>query len=460
MSIRTINFKSFLREFGLLGLSALLFSFGALYNGYPLITGDSSIYISSGFTLDVPAERPIFYGLFLRFFSLGASLWLVIFTQGFILSWLFRRIVILCTKNSNAYFFLTFSFLLTIFTAATWENSKIMADIFICFYFLAAILFLFDKEQSPWRTTLYLLIIVWAGLSHYSHLLIMSLSLLGLIGLKYVVPILKELSIKKLLAMFGLSLFAWFTVAFSNYQAGNGFILSKSSHVFVMGKLSENGMLKTYLDDHCEEENFRICQFKDSLPITGWMFVWQPWSPVYHTGGWEANREEYKTIIKGTFTEPKYLWMHCYKSVLTTFVQLAQLEVGDAVFPMKEGSNTFDALHAHFPDEENAALYTKQRFGFIKFKMYTEWYLLTMMLSCLGLVWLVYRKQVSPLFLKILIILILMLWVNAFAGGNLANISSRLNMRMMWLLPAFNLLVLFDFFARKMAEKEDVKSLD
>jgi len=49
-------------------ISTLVLMSGAFYNEFPLITGDSAIYISSGFDGIVPSERPIFYGWFIRFF--------------------------------------------------------------------------------------------------------------------------------------------------------------------------------------------------------------------------------------------------------------------------------------------------------------------------------------------------------------------------------------------------------
>jgi hypothetical protein len=53
-------------------LSAFVLMFFALSDNFPIVTSDSGTYISSGFTLHAPQDRPIFYGLFIRFTSLGA----------------------------------------------------------------------------------------------------------------------------------------------------------------------------------------------------------------------------------------------------------------------------------------------------------------------------------------------------------------------------------------------------
>jgi hypothetical protein len=56
-----------------------LLLFDALYNGYPLIYSDTGTYLSSGFLLETPFDRPITYGIFMRISSLnGVSLWGVV----------------------------------------------------------------------------------------------------------------------------------------------------------------------------------------------------------------------------------------------------------------------------------------------------------------------------------------------------------------------------------------------
>ncbi|MFK8101257.1 MAG: hypothetical protein AB8G15_01985, partial [Saprospiraceae bacterium] len=57
-------------------LGTIILLFVAFYNGYPLVYSDTGTYIQSGFELFVPVDRPLTYGLFLRYTSLGISPWL------------------------------------------------------------------------------------------------------------------------------------------------------------------------------------------------------------------------------------------------------------------------------------------------------------------------------------------------------------------------------------------------
>lgn len=94
-------------------LSALFLLTDAFYNGFPIVYSDTSTYIVSGFELETPFDRPITYGLFIRLFSFnGLSLWLVIFFQAFILSYL---IFLLIKRLTNEKSFLKYGLVTIIF---------------------------------------------------------------------------------------------------------------------------------------------------------------------------------------------------------------------------------------------------------------------------------------------------------------------------------------------------------
>ena len=61
------NFKFLIFVF----LGALCLMLDAFCNGFPIVYSDTSTYIASGLELETPFDRPITYGLFLRFFSLN-----------------------------------------------------------------------------------------------------------------------------------------------------------------------------------------------------------------------------------------------------------------------------------------------------------------------------------------------------------------------------------------------------
>ena len=70
--------------------------------------------------------------------------------------------------------------------------------------------------------------------------------------------------------------------------------MSKSKHIFYMGRMVENGILKKYLDETCATKNYQLCAYKDSLPATADRFLWDfENSPVYKLGGWKTTKKEF-----------------------------------------------------------------------------------------------------------------------------------------------------------------------
>lgn len=64
---------AYLKQFGWIIFGAFIIAFVGLFNGYPLVYSDTGTYIYSGFDRFIPADRPIVYGLFLKFFSFNFS---------------------------------------------------------------------------------------------------------------------------------------------------------------------------------------------------------------------------------------------------------------------------------------------------------------------------------------------------------------------------------------------------
>ena len=54
-----------------------------------------------------------------------------------------------------------------------------------------------------------------------------------------------------------------------------------------MGKMLDSGVLKSFLDDKCKNNNYVLCACKDSLPKDNRELLWSYYGPLYKHGGWE-----------------------------------------------------------------------------------------------------------------------------------------------------------------------------
>ncbi len=106
------------------------------------------IYIYSGFEGFVPVDRPIIYGLFLRFFSFKYSAWFVIFVQNAITSFLVFEFCKLFIRKYLGFFFAFILLFLTFFSGIGWYSNQLMPDFFTPLIFLNFSILLFKENLS------------------------------------------------------------------------------------------------------------------------------------------------------------------------------------------------------------------------------------------------------------------------------------------------------------------------
>ena len=119
------------RKILLVIIGAIILCFAGLNNKYPLLTLDSGVYIDSGFTREVPADRSIMYGIFTAHASWGKSLWLVVFTQALLLSLMLFYYFRYFSRNSRyIVYYLATVFFITFCMSASVTVSTIDPGIF------------------------------------------------------------------------------------------------------------------------------------------------------------------------------------------------------------------------------------------------------------------------------------------------------------------------------------------
>ncbi|MBK8341025.1 MAG: hypothetical protein IPK99_13955 [Flavobacteriales bacterium] len=155
-----------------LPLATLLLLLPVLYNGFPLVYSDTGTYLTSGFQLGVPADRPIAYGLFCRIASLnGRTLWGPIVVQALltaVLLWSGWRSTVGDRRWGH---FAVAVGLLSICTGMGWYAGRLLPDAFTPLLVLASLGLLFHR--AAWLWSLFLLaLIAFACAIHFSHLVI------------------------------------------------------------------------------------------------------------------------------------------------------------------------------------------------------------------------------------------------------------------------------------------------
>jgi hypothetical protein len=415
--------------FVVLGTIALMLA--AFINGYPIVYSDTSTYLASGFELKTPFDRPITYGLFIKLTSLnGVSLWLVIFAQTLLLSFLLFKLLKEIFNGDKFYLLvgLISTILLALFTSISWTTCQLIPDIFTAILILSTIIILISKAKRIELFLFYFLFLLSVSM-HMSHpSLIIVILILILILCKFnFLPLKNTLTTNRIYILIVL---AFVSIGIM------GSAFSKSKHVFFMGALVEHGIVKQYLDETCHTKNYKLCAYKDSLPEKAWQFIWSESSPFYKIGGWKETKQEFNEIIINTLTSPKYISLHIQESAKATFDQLLKFKIGDGNGVFLKGTLLHERISKYVPSEApqyERSLQNQSKLNLIdSINIMEEWVII---ISLAGVIFLfVRRMDFNKKFLSLITIILVTIIINAWICGTCCNAIDRLGSKVIWLI--------------------------
>ncbi len=434
-------------------LATLLLLGAGLYNGFPLVTSDSGTYINSAIHFDVPNDRPIVYGLFIRATGLRFSLWLVVLAQALLLAgMLLRCVAVFAPRVHRRLGRLALVGLALWATGASYYCCQLMPDIFSAIGLLALALALLGPVRSVRERVGLLATVALATLMHNSNLLAFSLVVLGfglVAGWQGLFR--RQLaSLRQWVLTTTTVLACWLLLPAIHAAFGGGFMLSRATPVFLLARLLEAGIVDKYLDRNCNTaQPLRLCAFRDKLPNDAISFLWDENSPYHQTGGLEDNLDEYRTIVRDILTTPRYYPYLAQEALRSTLRQLTHFGHGDGLVPFRENTNPYWKVQEFASYELKAYMSSLQNRGALHFDDLNARFYGAELLALLVVAAVVAAARRSaaaairytPLLL-LLLVLGLGLAANAFVTGALANVLDRLQGRVAWLLPFAALLVL------------------
>ena len=431
----------------------------AFHNGYPMVFSDSGTYISSGFEGKVPMDRPIVYGLFIRHASLAVTLWGPVLVQSFLLAWVLRLLLLPYFPERFTGKYLLLLAGCCMLTALPWYAGQLMPDIFTAIQIVVLAIVL-TRKQLPWRLSALLgALFVLCCLVHFSNLFIGVFTVLGVLAALAIWRVLRPqfpFWQRRSLLVGAWCLSAFILLPAINWVFERQFTLGKGGYTFIIGRMVDNGLLKMYLDDQCAAKNYRLCLYKDSLPENSRKFHWDSSSPLYREGGWGAPEAEYRAIVWGTLTSPKYLGLHLWKSVLGVPTQLMQNAIGSGMdygWYRSPESPPYQAIQRFFPHEFNEYRASRQCGNLwgqeLDLKFFNNLNYWVLCATVLALIWFLFFDQsgtIAP-FLPLLAVFGAGVLANAFITSSLGVIADRFSPRVIWLLTLWVLVVLIQKIA-------------
>lgn len=439
---KSLNFIVFL-------LLSQVLMWPAYYNGYPLVYSDSGTYIASGYLNEVPIDRPIMYGLFVRHISLAFSLWIVLTVQSLLVIYIIHY----CVKKflesnvlvSTSIIVLALSFLSSISNYV----SQLMPDIFTALCILGYALVLLKEQWSKWDFFL-ILVLVFASISHLSNILIV----LSLNGVGVLFYLFKQIKIKQLLIASSITLLSFLSILSINKYFTNEFKLSSASNVFMFGRMIETGVIKEFLQKNCATKTYQLCTQVDRLPAQSFVFIWDyEKSPLYlgscmqekWSKCWKEKNKELGEIMHDVLSEATYrnrVIAHYFKDFVK---QLFLIDVG-ALVPQREGTPIYEWMKFKFKNEFQAYKNARQYKQTLSFSIFSQLQKIIVVLSllviCFAFIW---KKKfnLSKNFKLFVGIIFSGLILNALFVSIFSTIIERYQSRIIWVIPFIAFIILF-----------------
>ncbi|MBZ5528206.1 MAG: hypothetical protein LAN71_09945 [Acidobacteriia bacterium] len=422
---------------------ALLMTWLAFYNRYPLLYPDSMSYMEDGplvaralflhqFSIDY-GGRSFLYCLGILPFHWNVTPWPIVALNALLTAYVIWLVVrSLSPRQSIARYFALLLPLIA-FTSLPWFISLIMPDILGPVLYLSMYLLIFARKSlSRGEHAILLAIAWWSVASHVTHLMLAG----GFCTLFLT------------LLAFRRSLRCWFAgiaqvallvlLAAAAHLALHAYLYGKPSlngkrPPFLMARVLVDGPGRSYLLQHCEDKKFVICNYLSRIPDDSNAFLWNA------DGVWTSASDETQELLRQEEMPFVLATLRAYPreqlsaSAANFREQLITFGLED-YFPNQWVSDVFERVlpgsRPHYLETRQARRALPDEFS----STAQEWAVMASLAIIAILTTLLWRGR-SPTLLGLASLIIFVLLANALVTGVLSDVLDRYQSRVIWLLP-------------------------
>ncbi|PYO41085.1 MAG: hypothetical protein DMD33_15770 [Gemmatimonadetes bacterium] len=432
------------RSIGAVLVAALLMSWPAVYNGYPLLYPDSMSYLRQG----APVARALFLHRFAGYYG-GRSLiysvgilpfhwnvtpWPVVTFNALSTAYVLWLVVRSLQPGRTSTTYLALVALLSVFTGLGWFVGWIMPDIFGPVLYLAIYLLVFAPETLSRAERRAVVLIAWWSLtSHITHLMLAAGLCVLFVAL---LAVRRQLTRRTLRPVGTVALIVFFgaaaQMALHTYLYGEP-SLNGQRPPFVMARMIADGPGRWYLRKHCPALHVAICAHSRDLPDNVDDFLWSArgiWQSASLAQQDRIRKEETRIVLGTLRAYPReelvvsagHFWRQLHAFGLWDYDPNPWiLAMVDTVLPggrpqYLRSRQARETLHEDV------------------FTSVQDWTVLLslVVIACWGLL---LRQKWSPRVIWLATIIGFVVVVNAAVTGVLANVEDRYQARVIWLVP-------------------------
>jgi hypothetical protein len=432
-----------IRRSGAVLVGALLMTWPALYNRYPLLYPDSMSYLEDGrlvaralflhkFSADY-GGRSFIYCLGILPFHWNVNPWPIVALNALLTAYVLWLVVRSISPQQTGTRYLALTLTLSVFTGLGWFVSIIMPDILGPVLYLCIYLLVFARESLSRRERLTLILIAWwAVASHVTHLILSGgfcLVVLALLAFRR--------SMRRWLK--GIAEVAMIVlIAAAAHLALHTFLYGEPSlngkrPPFLMARVIADGPGRSYLQQHCGVMKLMICNYLPRIPNDANEFlwnldgIWQRASPATR----ERLRQEEAPFVLATLKA--YPREELFVSVTNFRNQLVTFGLWDY------GPNPWvlDMFEKVLPGARADYLKTRQAQRALpdEFSSSAQEWAVVGALALVGILMPFIWRRGRPRVLGLTAVIVFVVIVNALVTGVLASVEDRYQGRVIWLVP-------------------------
>jgi hypothetical protein len=452
---------------------ALLLTWPALFNRYPLLYPDSITYLADG----RPVARALFlhkfsdyYGMRSFIYSLGILLWHwnvtpwpIVAFQALLTAYVIWLVVRSIRSRRTISSYLVLVFLLSLLTSLGWFVSLIMPDILGPVLYLCIYLIVFARETLSRVERVAIFVIAWwAVASHATHLMVAA-GLWVLLAAQLI--FLRRQSMhRRMKAVVEVGMIV--LLAAAAQLALHGYLygeptLNGDRPPFLMARIIADGPGRWYLERHCGEVKFVLCDHLNNLPDNADEFLWGAdgvWQNADEATEKRIRQEEIPFVLATLRTYPRE---QLFKSASNFFRQLKVF--GLELFDRNDWMlGEFDGV---FPGQRQRYMQSRQDRNALDpalefFTSVQNWTVI-MSLVVIGVfiprMWC--RRSYRLIGLSVVIFSTII--ANAFVMGTLSMVEDRHQSRVIWLVPLLAGVLVLDWCEnwKSQSPQESAKSV-
>lgn len=447
----TTTLRSCIAHLSAILLASLFFTWPALYNRFPLLFPDSMTYIEDGHLV----ARALFlhqlsgyYGMRSFFYSLGilpwhwdVNLWPVVAFQSFLTAyilWLVARSLFECHLLAR---YLLLSVLLSVLTTVSWFTTLIMPDILGPLLYLSIYLLVFASESLSLPERLAVALIAWWGItSHATHLMLAAAACLLLAVLLLLLR--QSRQHWKGLAQVALVLI----LAAASQFALHAFLYGQPSlngdrPPFLMARIIADGPGLWYLQSHCPQSNFTICNYLPRLSNDADDFIWGA------NGVWQNVDEPTANLLRNEEVSFFLATLRAYPR--------AQISISARNFWQQFISFDFEPDASNWTLQQFDTVLPRQRSAYLNSRQAhnalipalqppIQFWTVIASLAVIAIFALRLRTRAPLRLLGLAAVILPILLLNALLTGAVSSLDDRYQARVVWLLPLLAFLLLLD----------------